>query len=198
MSSIISDGTGQDYKAKVNSLNQLHTESITEAIEVFHSIKGHSYNMNFGNVTLTSANSSALLYLKNNEEVDIVIFGAFYLMGASTGGSGDQLVEIIKNPTAGTIIDNAVDNIPMNRNFGSSNALTVDAYTGVEGDTFTTHEGAVIQSLINGTARVAINVGGIILPKGTSIGIRLTPATGNTSQSVQVALGMYLDKFGVN
>lgn len=191
----ILDGTGDGYLVKVTSENRLLTDSVTLSQSSNSSFTGDSYNVNTGVINLTSANKSAVFYMKNNEgEKNMVIDALFYLIGNSTGGSGDMLITVLRNPTAGTIIDGASDMemAGVNRNFGSAKTITGNFYKGAEGNTFTNGD-KVIESIFNQSAtRAAINVGAIILTPGSSIGIDITPATSNTSLDVEFAASIYL------
>lgn len=189
----IIDGVGAGYTAAVDSENRLRVFSISEPEVDNASELGNSYNFNTGIINLTSASKSAVFYLKNNGDNDIIISTLFYLLGNSTGGSGDVLITVLRNPTTGTIVSGAV-NMEMNgvnRNFGSSKTLTVDAYKGAEANTFT--DGVkVIESIFDQSpSRVSITVGAIMLPKGSSIGIDITPATSNTNLDVEFACSVY-------
>jgi hypothetical protein len=82
--------------------------------------------------------------------------------------------------------------ISSNRNFGSSNTLTVDAYKGTEGATFTDGTKAVSTIFASTGIRAAIDIGEIALPKGASLGVEVTPPTGNTSLTLQIATEAYL------
>ena len=63
-------------------------------------------------------------------------------------------------------------------------------YKGVEGDTFTDGDVAY-RSLLSGAARTyVINTGNIVLTRGTSIGIKITPQTSNTAMDVQLFLSV--------
>jgi hypothetical protein len=190
----IQDGTGTNYKLKVDEKNRLRTFSITETESANASIFGDSYNVNTGIINLTSANKSAVFYVKNNGDDDLIIDTLFYLIGNSTSGTGDVLISVLRNPTTGTIIDNAVDMemAGVNRNFGSSKTLTADFYKGDEGNTFTNGV-KVIESIFNQSpTRSAISVGALVIPKGSSIGVDMTPATGNTNLDVEFAASIYL------
>lgn len=192
MTHMIKDGTGTSYLAKVNSENRMFTDAVERNHSQDAAIKGDAYNINTGVITLTSANKSAVLYVKNNAADNLYIDTLFYLIGNSTGGSGDMLITVLRNPTAGTIISNATAvEMNANRNFGSSKTLDVDDYKGAEGYTFT--DGTkIIESIFNQSAtRAAIAVGTIVLTQGTSIGIDVTPATGNTNLDVEFAVSCY-------
>jgi len=194
---IIENGAeGACYVAKVDDKNRLHVNSSTETHAQISSIDGRGYNINTGVINLTSAGKSVLLYVKNNELNDLVVESMFYLIGNSTGGSGDVLISVRRNPTAGSIITNAVncEMTGVNRNFGSNKTLTLDAFKGVEGDTITASGGKVVESIFNqAPTRAALDVGYIIMPQGTSISIEITPATGNTSLDVEFALAVHLE-----
>jgi hypothetical protein len=191
MSEQIIDGTGTGKKAKVDSQNRLHTHSVTEGLVEHASSNGNSYNINTGTITLTSANESGLLYLKNNSDSDIHIASIGYLMGNSTGGTGDINITVLRNPSLGTVVsDEVLVSINENKNVGSSKELTADIYKGGEGKTIT--DGTPLYySLVAGSARgYVIATGTIVVPKGGAIGVQLTPQTGNTSMGVQVFMSV--------
>ena len=190
----ITDGGGKGYSAEVDSENRLRVFSISEQ-EVYNaSSLGNSYNFNTGVINLTSDNKSAVLYIKNNGDPDLVLTQLSYSMGNSTGGTGDVLVTVLRNPTTGTIISNAVamEMDGVNRNFGSSKILTTDSYKGAEASTFTNGD-KIIESIIDQSpTRVTVEVGGLVIPRGTSIGIDITPATSNSSLDVEFGASVYI------
>ena len=190
----ITDGGGKGYSAEVDSENRLRVFSIAEP-EVFNaSSLGNSYNFNTGVINLTSASKSAVFYIKNNGDSDLIITQLFYLIGNSTAGTGDVLITVLRNPTTGTIISNAVamEMDGVNRNFGSSKNLTTDSYKGAEASTFTNGD-KIIESIIDQSpTRVTVEVGGLVIPRGTSIGIDITPATSNSSLDVEFAASVYI------
>ena len=190
----ITDGGGKGYSAEVDSENRLRVFSISEE-EVYNaSSLGNSYNFNTGVINLTSASKSAVFYIKNNGDSDLIITQLFYLIGNSTAGTGDVLITVLRNPTTGTIISNAVamEMDGVNRNFGSSKSLTTDSYKGAEASTFTNGD-KIIESIIDQSpTRVTVEVGGLVIPRGTSIGIDITPATSNSSLDVEFAASVYI------
>ena len=190
----ITDGGGKGYSAEVDSENRLRVFSISEQEVDNASSLGNSYNFNTGVINLISASKSAVLYIKNNGDPDLVLTQLSYSMGNSTGGTGDVLVTVLRNPTTGTIISNAVDMEVggVNRNFGSSKSLTTDSYKGAEGSTFT--NGVKITDTIINQApiRVAIELNGISIPKGSSIGIDITPATSNSNVNIVLDASIFI------
>lgn len=193
MSTQLQDGTGFGYRAKVSDGNRLLTQSISETQADHHSEIGKRFNINTGDITLTgNATTSGVLYFKNNEEEDFHVTVAVFNLGNSTSGTGDSLIEIIKNPTTGTLISNAVAvSVNSNFNFGSASDLAATAYKGAEGYTIT--DGSVFASTrSSANGRIALTLGDIIIPKGSSLGIKYTTQTSNSSQKVQFAISGFL------
>lgn len=184
---IIADGSGGGYKAKVNEFNQIATKGVVSTLENFAGTMGYTFNVNTGDVSLTTANTSAVAYLKNNGSDDIYISAIGYLIGNSTGGTGDLKAEVIRNPTGGTIVSNAVNcDIVQNKNFGSSRLLDADCFKGAEGNTLTGGDIAY-ESLLNSAGKqYTIATGRVIIPRGSCIGVNITPQASNTSMTVQV------------
>lgn len=189
----IRDGSGSGFLAKVNGNLRLYTNSVTVSEDQQATKIGNSYNINTGVITLTSANDTPILYVKNNETQDLHITAIAVGLSPSTGGSGGiPKITVVRGPTAGTIVSNATAvDINSNRNFGSSNTLTVDAYKGATGNTMTGGEDHLILfQTSNGRLFATIDE---VLPKGATIGIKFDPQAGNTSQDVYAALICHLE-----
>jgi hypothetical protein len=187
------DATGKGYGAKVDSNNRLSVESISTPSEERASYDGFAYSVNTGIITLTNTTKTPVLYLKNNEDDDLMIGSLIYQTGASTGGSGNILVEVIRNPTMGTIVSNATAvEMSVNRNFGSSRVLSANAYKGVTGNTMTDGTKAFESILATATQRIVVSPVDIVLQKGSSIGISITPPAGNTSMATEFVISCYL------
>lgn len=192
----ILDGSGKNYRAKVNANQRLYVNSITTEENFAATQKGDSYNINTGIIDLSDAAETPLIYVKNNEDqplhIRTIIIGAW----TSTGGSGTDGVPkavFIKNPTTGTIISSTPTDVDINsnRNYGSPKTLTADAYKGATGDTMTDGvDHIILQMGTSGRTVVSIDE---ILEKGSSFGIKYTPQGSNTSQKVYVALVCHLE-----
>lgn len=199
MSFTLRDGKGSGAEAKVTNDNRLSTAAITETEAVLAASKGERFNLNTGTITLTSANNTTLMYIQNQEDSDLVLQSVVYLLGNSTGGSGNATFNIIRNPTAGGIITNAnTININANYNFGSNRTLSANCYKGATGETVVSGGSTLLSTLLSSaTGRIFIGLDSIILPKGTSVAVNYTPPTGNTSQAVQVAFAAYVKTFDI-
>jgi hypothetical protein len=180
--------------AKVDDSRRLHVDAITFQRSEQESELGNAYNINTGVINLTSANKSAVLYVKNMEDYDLLVSNIFYLLGNSNS-AGDVLIDVLRNPTTGTIVSgaSAAEMAGVNRNFGSSRTLSDSTmYKGAEANTFT--DGTkVVESIVQDGNRWFLSIGDIIIPKGSSIGFNITPPASNTSMDIEVALSCYLD-----
>ena len=137
----IAGGNGGTYTAHVNSDGKLEVAAITREEDAQATLEGDSYNVNTGIIDLTDAVDTPVLYLKNNETRGLHVKAIAVGIEYDTSGSTAEIekVTIIRNPTTGTIITSTPTNvdIKVNRNFGSTNILTADAYKGATGHTMT-------------------------------------------------------------
>lgn len=187
----LADGMGSGILAKVDSRNRLHVHGVQESVGQNSAKEGLAFNVNTGTIKLTTANKSALLYIKNEGEYDLHISSIGFLIGNSIGGAGDLLCQVEKNIGAGTIISTATaPAINTNKNCGSNLVLDAAVFAGAEAATCSGGEDFYL-SLLPGSARVyVINTGDIVIPRGTSICVSMTPQTGNTDMDVQVFLAL--------
>jgi len=169
-------------------------ESIVITSAFFAVQQGNGFNINTGTINLTgNATTSGLLYIKNNEDRDVVIEFFKYLIGNSTSGSGDYTIDVIRNPTAGTLItDKLAVDINCNRNFGSNNTLLLDVFKGAEGKTITDGKQCLDTLISVDGIRLDIDPGEIILKKGSSVAVKITTQTGNTSMNIQIVAQIHL------
>lgn len=187
---VLKDGkTGKT--AGVDADNKLQTSSITETKSTFASLNGDLYNINTDTINLTSASASALLYVSNTDDLDWILTRVFYNAEVSTGGSGKFLAEVLANPTAGTLISAGTPITPHNLNFGSPKVLTATTLKGAEASTITDGDVRVTTIVPASGVRVLIAFDSIVIPRGTSIAVRITPPTGNTSMDIQVGFNLY-------
>lgn len=193
MSQIVQDGTGTGKKLKVDGNNRAHIKSVSIDVDKQATDDGRSYNINTGLITLTNATETPVLYLKNNEDAAIHVFALAVGTYTSTGGSPtDITVTVVRNPTSGTIVSNATAvDISSNRNYGSAETLGADAYKGATGNTMT--DGTDHLLLRHSSASRLFATIDEIVPKGASIGVKITPPSGNTSMQCYAALICHLE-----
>ena len=168
---IIEDGKGTGYKARIDSDNRVHAHSVS-ATEELEAVKtGDAYNINTGPITFSAAGT--LLYIKNNEDNDLVLDSlAFGAGSGTTSDIGELTLEL--NPTGGDLISDATAvDMNVNRNVGSSKTLTALVYKGKSGGTST---GATDAALFyHGTSSRLFASVNFIVPKGSSVAITYDP-----------------------
>lgn len=177
----ITDGTGKGNSAGVDNTNRVLTRGVIEDIFQNAAEEGEAFFIGTPLITLTSANESAICYIKNNEDEQLVLGEFFLTAEATTGGSPDMFrVNWYKNPTS---ISSGTALSPLNQNFGSSEQLNADIEYGAEGSTVTGGSLAATLSFPIGVFN-SINAN-LILEKGSSLVISIDPPAGNSSMPVQ-------------
>ena len=192
---VINDGSGKGYQAKVDALNRLHTDAKSTSILEASSLAGDAYNFNTGTITLTSANESAVGYFEYLDDQPFVIEEILFILGPTTGGSGDGTAKIYRNPTGGTIISGAVAiDVAANRDFSSSKSPVANMYKGAEGNTITGGTLFAESSRSSFGTVIAFDAGPIVLRKGNRLAVSWQPPSGNTSQTVKIAATGFTDR----
>lgn len=179
MVTMIRDGSGKGYLATVDSNNKLGTFSITEnRIADISSREADGYLIATDFISLTTtASFSALLYIKNTTDKDLFI----ETIRTCSDQTGALQVRLLKNPTAGTIVDDANNADKLSSNLGSAKTFSGDAFT-ASGDGKTLTDGTNLTQFINRSPGHSIQEykGAIIVPKGQSIGMTCKPSVATT------------------
>lgn len=191
MSTQIQDGTGKKYKLKINDENRAEVQAIILDQEDDAIAKGEGYQIATGPITWSTSSTTGVLYVKNNADRDFILDRAVLILGtvAGTVTGEDWTFQTLRNPTAGTTITNAVVAGISNSNHGSANTPDIDAYVGAPGDTITDGTGAPLP--IQQSQNRTVYPLGRRLPKGTSVGFRLTPPASTTGCTAVLVLHMY-------
>jgi hypothetical protein len=185
-------GSGVKIGMHVDQNEQAHVFALNRTVNQDAVRKGNAYNINTGIIGLTSTTESGVIYFKNDEApvngessfiIDAIAIGIDNL-GTQAGACN---ITVVRNPTGGTIVDNAVDvSMNKNRNFGSSNTLSSLAYKGVEGDTLTGGDDIALFFQNAGTrGYYPIDME---VPKGSSIGVKIDTQTTAGTTNLYVAL----------
>lgn len=185
----IEDGTGKGTSLKIDANNRAHTQTISETESLHSTELGDAYNINSGNIALTG--DGTLLYLKNNEDKDLVIEAlAFGNDGLGTHSSNPRYT-IVRNPTAGDLISDATAvSMNANRNFGSNKTVTADTYKGKTSGTVTGgNDIAILEGTSDGRDYFTIN---FVLPKGSSIAVKWTANLSSGTAGVYAAIVCFL------
>ena len=190
----IQDGTGSKRKAGVDINNRLETLSIVESrVSDISGREGKSFILASGFIPIgvaTGDTFQAHTYIKNNSNDDLLIEA---IRLCSTAGSGSMNMEgfqtkLVKNPTSGTLIGEAVVAPGINAaNLGSSQSFGGTVYVAsASGKTFT--DGSFMSNFTTHSPGHTIQIysGALILKKGTSLGIELKPtAAGEVCSEIQ-------------
>jgi predicted flavoprotein YhiN len=189
----IESGSGNGREAKVGNENRLYVDAKTIPEKLISTKDGNAYNLNTGIVSISA--TTGMMYVKNNEDKDLAIEAVIIGTGAgSYNTTGEVQIQITRNPSTGTLIESTPTNVDQNanRNFGSSNTLSVTAYkAGASGDTITNGTDIILIGAPNAQARTAANID-LILQKGNSIGIEVNPNLASGSVNCYVALIVHL------
>jgi hypothetical protein len=191
---MIQDATGKGFWAKVTPNNRLMTTGVDLTLTEAATETGDTYNINTGEITLTGTGESALFYIENQEETNLLITDIIVSIKDFTGTAGQPELAIYRNPTNGTIETNGVIAEQTNRNYGSSKKIDANIYQGVEGDTITGHTDRICVYLPS-VAAATFNAFStlVVLPKGAALAISYTPPAGNTSMKVIAAVNATLN-----
>jgi hypothetical protein len=188
---IIENGVGNGNKAKVDGNNNLHAFAVTEAEAVNNAVAGDAYNINTGLISFSG--DGTLIYLKNDEDKEFVVEAVALGTGDGITYSDRPYVTLVRNPTGGDLItDSATVAMNQNRNFGSNRTLasTTLANKGKVGGTLTGGDDiAILLSSKGGRDFFTIN---FILPKGASLGIKITNNATSGVANIYAAIIGYL------
>lgn len=179
----LEDGAGSSKKLKVNNSNRALTDSVTKGADQDAAMEGRLFQFGSMPVNLTSANESAVLYFKNNEDADLEIVNFSFGSNGMTGtNAGD--VYLLRLYTNAQGITGGTDTEAVNNNLGSSKKLNADIQFGAEGSTVTGGLPAG-NALIEPSTFKRFPLYWIV-PKGSSLVITVQPAAGNTNATVDL------------
>jgi len=185
MSGVLIDGKGGGYRAHVNSNSQLVTRAIGVEQRLKSSLDGRYFEASTGQITLTDANETGIIYLLNSKPDDyvMVIDRVFYDAWESTGGSGGGILRYYKDVT----ITGGTDITPYNTQYNNPTAAV-----GTFKKSLTTLTGTTWWTAYLGAASsVALEEGRIVLNNGSTHGITIAAPASNTSMKVSVNVAFY-------
>lgn len=177
----ITDGTGKGTSAGVDKNNRLLTRSITETVFQSTAEDGNAFFIGTPLINLTNSSESAIFYLENNEDEPLIL-GQFFLIAESTSGGTPNMFRVnwYKNPTS---ISSGTTTQSLNQNFGSSNELDATIQFGRQGSAVS--GGGLAATLSFPIGQFNQLDANLVLEKGSSFVITVTPPTGNVSMNVQ-------------
>jgi hypothetical protein len=185
MSESIKDGKGTGKLAEVDGSNKLQTRAVSSTSTQDAMSNGYAFNINTGDVASLADGESAMLWVENKQNEDMIIDAvAFGARGAAAASNDYHLITIVRNPTSASF-STACDMIE-NRDFGSAKDLSdSDIYKGANGATLT--GGDSIAQLYAGYGRSYFTVD-FKIPKNSTMGIKVDYSVSSGTATSYVAL----------
>ena len=172
---MITDGTGNNYRTKVAENNRLYVNALSRTEFEEAANAGRAFNLNTEDITLPSySGEQGLFYVMNNGDQNLELLGWFIgIHNANRGSATDDtnLFRLRTNPTGGTLISEAEPAFTANRNLGSSIVFDITAYKAAGGQKTVT--GYDDQSVLYQypTAGRTFGTVTLSLPRGASLAI---------------------------
>ena len=187
---IIEDGTGKGFLAKVDSTNKLEVRAVSLPSRSSAVQLEEGFEIGTLPVTFTGTSETALLFVKNNGST--LILEVFEFSGAeSTGGTSDVcLLKLYQLPTG---ITNGTPGGAVNSRFGSSKSLKVDVEIG-DGSTSAVSGGSLFGGSYVKYVGQAVFDGPWVLPQGQSVALTVTPPASNTSMPLGVRIRCHIQQ----
>lgn len=189
---ILEDGAGNGYKARVTSEKRLSVYAVVDSSDRHHAIDGNAFFIGTGAITLTGSGTSCLMFMKNNEDLPVIIDRIIAFTSASYTGTPENNFVLYKNPTTGSIV-HATAIAAVNRNFGSTSPFDFTSYKGAEGDTVTDGIPAYAPFYLDYGRKELIKDKNIVLPRNASLALTVTPPPGNTAMKVSIGIAGWVD-----
>ena len=191
MSTTIQDGTGTKRKLRITSDGRAAVDAIVEERAVFNSVEdGNTFVVSSDFISAPSGSETGLLYVQNTSNLNLLIHHIKLWTGTTNTTSE---VRVYRNPTTGTLISSASAADVNNLNFGSANTYNSIAYQGNGADATITN-GSIIGRHYVGVGNQQMLAfmwnGAMVLPKGTSCAVSVTP---QTSLSVTAEIEAYFE-----
>ena len=188
---IIKDGSGAGNEAKVDTTNRLRTRTVSDTSieEAFK--EGRAFLFSSGTQTLTTSCESYIMYIQNCDTRDMFAWILITCFGQSVNIcgcvlTGDYLSAFILCPTGCITTCGTIGVIP-NLNLGSGLTACAVGRRGGEG---TTACGFANTGFFSGPGRLEVeNL--LVIPKGKSLALSITPPAGNVSMRGQVTIKFY-------
>lgn len=182
----VEDGTGKGYLVRVDKNNRAHTQSLTQTAASNAAAENNdAYKFSSGIVNITTTGSfSGLLYIKNTDT------RRFVISAIRVSCDDKSQWRLVKNPTGGTLITNAVAANENNTTFNGTKVFSGDSYKGVNGDTIT---GGLNFDQVVGISGPYHDwsEGSIVLGKDNTIAIEVKPSV--AADCTAMISGYYLE-----
>lgn len=187
---IIQDGSGKSFTARVDSTNRLFTRAVTEDRQLEGTLNGDTFAVGTPYLTQTGATENGLLYFNSSEDLDLFATTFSSQARFTTGGTfSNYLIQLYTGIAASSLTGTWVDFTPLNLNFGSSDSISgTFKYGSPAGATgFSGTPKFQLAFPINVYNQIATS---LVFPKGIGVLLTVTPPTSNTSMPVQFSVSL--------
>lgn len=187
----INGAGGQINQAKVNTEGGLKIRG-SVASESEHSvIEGDGFQAFTGIINMTTDVKQSVFYVQNQDTADIMLTSITVGSNISTGGADNSiLLESVGNTAVSdAIVTSGTDVQSFNANGGSARQFTGLIKKGPQ--TSAVNGVSVNGVLADFTTGKQFNLT-LIVPKGGSAAIEVTPPAGNTSMNLTIALAFHI------
>jgi hypothetical protein len=185
MPGMIKDGQGTNNLAHVNQDGQLVTRSVGVEQRLKSSLDHNYFEATTGRITLTDANETGIIYIKNtNSSKVLIIDRVFYDIWTSTDGTGaDGILRYYKDCTitGGT---NIIPNCMYYGSVYSAEGTFKKSLSSVSGTEWWS-------AYITDKQSVWLEEGRMVLPVNEDHAISVTAPTGNTSMIISMNIAFY-------
>lgn len=185
MAQTIRDGKGRGYSVGVNSKNRMlvRTTSVQQCLK--STFEGKYYEAATGKITLTTANETGIIYVKNGMDDNLLVIDRVFwdIWGSTGGGTAGGTIRYYRNPT----IAGGTDIVPYSTLFSELNLADgtfKKDLSSITGDVWWT-------GYIAPQTSVELVEGRMTLPAGYSWGLSVAAPAGNTSMAVSVNCAFY-------
>jgi len=186
----IEDGSGRGFATAVDSTNRLLTESVSLSVAEEAVLNGVRFEIGAA-ITLTGTAETAVLYLENLQNEDLIIDRFEFGCDESTGGTSEAMnLKLYTGPTG---ITNGTAIQSVNGNFGSALVLNADIEFGNGSTSAVTGGSQFGSSYIRFVGQSTFD-GPWALPRGTSFALTATPPASNTSLPFTVRVLTHLER----
>jgi hypothetical protein len=192
MAEIIQDGrTGNTMRVDTNSRASVQALTVDAALDAH--LQSNAYDVSTGQlVDLGGVDDSALLYIKNLGDPDLVVETIFIDTGDSNIADLAGTLTWWLNPDAtGTIVTEAVAAQVLNRRIGSPVNLSATSYTAAVGGK-TLAGGSTISLPFPQNTGVPF-AKPFVIPKGQAFGVSYQAPVGTTAMLMQVGVLLIID-----
>lgn len=185
----IANGVGGGPLAKVNSDNRLVTESITSTSSEVNLIKGRNFTLSTGEINLTTANESAMLFFSHSED-SFELLGKRMILWSSDSAAATAGTAKLKFYLGATAMVGGTAFTPLTNSVNATKNLSGTFYKGAEGASFT--GGTCVSTHIVKIGEPYILPFDALYAKDVTLGVSIVPPTGNTSMDAVYALNTEL------